>query len=189
MAHLPRPPTCIFNGCDHATYQNSAKCWYHRYRDPCQVEGCFNQARARKRCAAHGGKKQPGYNHASHRSTSVFPDSSANTCKRYCIVDGCSKFAHAKYKCVAHGGASLCRVQDCVTQSRNGGLCQRHGNSVQPLASSFSKVDGVVQWRVESAVPLDAVAYDDFTPFDANNLAHLDYIDSTTLQLLLTLTL
>ncbi|KAF0714425.1 Aste57867_3873 [Aphanomyces stellatus] len=171
--------TCIFNGCDQATYQNTSKCWYHRYRDPCQVEGCFNQARARKLCAAHGGKKQ-----SKHNSCAVSDSPKRN--KRRCIVDGCSKFAHAKYRCVAHGGASLCRVQGCTTQSRNGGLCQRHGRTTPPSSPAIEEEDDL-SWLSTYDAQFDLSFFDDVVAFEMASPADYEVIDSTTLHLLLTL--
>ncbi|KAF0690719.1 Aste57867_17903 [Aphanomyces stellatus] len=180
------PSSCIFNGCDHATYQHTAKCWYHRYRDPCQVEGCFNQARARKLCAAHGGKKQQGVSHATSTSgVNVALLDSPKRNKRRCIVDGCSKFAHAKYRCVAHGGASLCRVQGCTTQSRNGGLCQRHGRSAQPMPPAI-KLERVSKW-VWVDPGFDVSLFDEVVAFNTSCIAQVEPIDNTTLEILLTL--
>ncbi|KAF0690721.1 Aste57867_17905 [Aphanomyces stellatus] len=177
--HTPTT-TCIFNGCDQATYLKTTKCWYHRYRDPCDIQGCFNQARARKRCAAHGGK-----NHSALKDEVVHVPVPQKRNKRRCVVDGCFKFAHAKYRCVAHGGASLCRVQGCSTQSRNGGLCQRHWRMQEPTTPTIKTEEGS-RWTDPE---FDLSVFDDMAAFEARSAAqtHVEFIDSTTLELLLTL--
>ncbi|KAF0690718.1 Aste57867_17902 [Aphanomyces stellatus] len=171
---------CLFNGCDHVAIPPTAKCWYHRYRDPCEVEGCFNQARARKRCASHGGTKT--FSTQSDASSVGSGRGLSRRNKRRCNVSGCSKFAHAKHRCVAHGGGTLCSVEGCQTQSRNGGMCQRHGRLLTEVNPVFEPND--TAWK---NVVLDCSFFDASLP--QMNPLQLEDIDGTTLEVLLTLNL
>ncbi|CAK4113558.1 unnamed protein product [Aphanomyces euteiches] len=119
---------CFFNGCMKPVVRGTNKCSFHKNRDKCRTNGCHNQVYARGLCVRHGGKKQCAFEgcEGNARSGAFCCRHGQPTKKKLCQVQGCIKVAHANHKCVAHGGGRKCKMENCSSHARQGGLCQRH---------------------------------------------------------------
>ncbi|OQR88266.1 hypothetical protein THRCLA_22894, partial [Thraustotheca clavata] len=120
--------TCFFNECAQPVPPGSWKCVFHRHRSRCRVDDCRNQVYARNLCVRHGGKRQCQHPNCNvHVRQGLFCTvHGPKIDKPRCIEEGCTKQAHMRSKCVRHGGGRLCKIENCTTYARGGGLCWRH---------------------------------------------------------------
>ncbi|KDO23010.1 hypothetical protein SPRG_11856 [Saprolegnia parasitica CBS 223.65] len=119
---------CRFNACEEAAMANSTKCYFHRSRGHCSVQGCKNQVFARHLCVRHGGRPLCSFEgcYGNARLRGFCSKHGAKVPKKLCSEPGCTKMVQSKQKCVRHGGGRQCRMDGCTTYARLGGYCSRH---------------------------------------------------------------